>query len=1052
MPLNRRLAELDAFCRQHPLGEKILICPSHSMGHQLTEALARSGCPWVNLRVETLRSMALGLVADELSAAGLMVVTPGMEVSLVERAVEEIRERLEGPDSYFGPLREMPGFAPSLLAGIQDLRRAGIDGADLQKEGMLVSQRKADELGRLLSAYEEILKQNGLIDQAGILGRALAALGEGKPHPFSSAEILVAAELQLIGLEEKFLIELAGEKLFLLEQDPVNGFELSEQSAAGRLQNRARAIAPSAFEPSPLSHLFALDEAPQIRGGLELSCALSESCEVNQIFRNVIHGDIRADEVDVLYSDADAYVPLFVEASERLGIPCTFSDGLPAAMTQPGRAVLGFLDWMENDFEETILRRLFASGALNLDSLQNEGEGMQAPGGVRAVRYLRAAAIGWGRERSLPCLERLISGTEARLSVIDPDDMGSEKDARDEEKQDRLQRTLAEIRCLRLFLQKLLDLVPDNFMEVEISLLAGVAAVVARDFARRSTERDANAAAALESTMAELASAPGIGLTFSRAAGRLREIVNSIRVMTSGPRPGCIHISHYNTGSHSGRPNLFVIGLDEKRFPGTAIQEPILLDSERARLSARLPLMRDRPTRNIVDLTSHLASHRGSITLSYACRKLLEDREVFPASILLQAHRLATGRPENDFSDLESALADPNGFVGQLNEAVTRSEWWLAQMDQHNGTNLRPILDDAFPWLMTGRAAEANRQSNEFTIYDGRLLSAGDTLDFRESGEPVSPSRLEALARCPYSYFLKHVLGIEPPEELVRDLEVWLDPLQLGSLLHDLFEEFMRELTERSEKPSFERHHLSLRSMAEKKIEAMKEEIPPPSTAAFFRSHRDICRALEIFLHSEQEHCLYSTPRFFEVPFGIRYRKDASQLSLGSNEPIQISINKKKISVRGQIDRVDQVSAHEFAIWDYKTGSTYGYPAHRPFDRGKVLQHALYAAAAEQLLRKQADPESRVTSAGYFFTGTKGEGERVSHERKALAPFQEILSDLLDLLHSGAFVHTPDSAACTFCDYKTVCGGSEEASTQAKMKLGENEILEPYRKLQASKL
>ena len=34
----------------------------------------------------------------------------------------------------------------------------------------------------------------------------------------------------------------------------------------------------------------------------------------------------------------------------------------------------------------------------------------------------------------------------------------------------------------------------------------------------------------------------------------------------------------------------------------------------------------------------------------------------------------------------------------------------------------------------------------------------------RASGEPQSASRLETLAQCPFTYFLKHVLRIEPPE------------------------------------------------------------------------------------------------------------------------------------------------------------------------------------------------------------------------------------------------------------------------------------------------
>ena len=52
---------------------------------------------------------------------------------------------------------------------------------------------------------------------------------------------------------------------------------------------------------------------------------------------------------------------------------------------------------------------------------------------------------------------------------------------------------------------------------------------------------------------------------------------------------------------------------------------------------------------------------------------------------------------------------------------------------------------------------------------------------------------------CPYRYFLKYILAIEPLDEYAEDTTRWLDPLTYGSLLHDLLYDFMQELKERNE-------------------------------------------------------------------------------------------------------------------------------------------------------------------------------------------------------------------------------------------------------------
>src|SRR4029078_4257300 len=60
------------------------------------------------------------------------------------------------------------------------------------------------------------------------------------------------------------------------------------------------------------------------------------------------------------------------------------------------------------------------------------------------------------------------------------------------------------------------------------------------------------------------------------------------RVLGSGPRPGCLHVDSIYSGGVSGRGHTFILGLDDSRFPGAGLQDPLLLDSERRQVSPQL--------------------------------------------------------------------------------------------------------------------------------------------------------------------------------------------------------------------------------------------------------------------------------------------------------------------------------------------------------------------------------------------------------------------------------------------------------------------------------
>jgi RecB family exonuclease len=989
------VASLAAVCRERPLEEKIFVAPSLSIGHTLVERLAREGHAWANLRVETIRTLALDIAGPGIAREGLRLASRAQALALIEQSCGDVLTA----GSYFGQLRDRPGFHRAVQRTLEEIRAAGLS-ADALPAAAFEDPRKIRELRAIIARYDAALRQGGFIDAAAVLRRAVAA---ARPQP-TPARYLVLDEADFSAVERELLSRLSGGGLQSLVPD----------AASAWTENAGRA-----------SLLRAVGEENEIRG----------------VFRRVLAGEIPFDEVEILHTDSSTYPALVWELSREHGIDCTFAGGVAAPFTRPGQAALAFLDWIAAGFEADVLRRALASGTLTFDRLSGRSDG--APGPRAAARAFREAQVGWGASRHRTALERLI----AELSGPEPpgrrtDDATAEELA---ERAARRGRRLEGARAALAFASRVLELATDAAGKTcDLPGLSRGCRLFVGEFARVAGPLDAAARDALAKLLEELEILPPNRLAPEEAAARLADAVHALSIDADRPRPGRIHVADYRAGGFSGRPHTYLLGLDAARHPGADIEDPVLLDAERRRINralapVALPLYRDRPRESSRALRACVARLHGSLTASYPSwnvRSLDQQSEQFPSPFFLELYRARSGNPEADYTELLAALPGAAGFVPGVENALDETEWWLSRLDAAGpagaGGAAAPLVGEIYPHLADGHRAEAARDSEEFTVYDGWVRPGTPELDPRESGEPQSASRLETLAECPFRYFLKHVLRIEPPRELERDTTQWLDAMAAGSLLHDVFRLFFERITASGEKPDAARHAALLEEIADGQIATWRERVPPASELAFGQRRDEIRLACRTFLALEEEHCRKVTPRFFEVPFGLA-RADARG-PIASRDPVPIALARgSALPLRGSIDRVDQAPDGSFEVWDYKTGGTWRHREERGIHGGRQIQHALYAMALEELLERAGIP-APVTRSGYFFPGRKGEGQRMA---MALDPraTREVLGRLLDLLRAGAFPHAVGREDCRFCDYESVCGGSADAVRRAKVKL-----------------
>ena len=962
------------------MDEKVLLVPSFQTGMQVLDALARSGCAHLNLRPATVFSLAQRVAGPALAAEGYSTLSRAQLLALVEDACDDALE----PDSYFGALRERPGLHRALQATLNEIRRAGLTPEQLPPDAF-EDPRKAREMKAVGRAYRDALKNGKYADPLDVLARATKMLGEDASRRLGAGVHVLRPEgLDLSGSETAFLEALLPRPPFPLAIDD-----------------------PKGFVPTPERVL--------------LACASGEENEVRAVFRRVVDEKISLDDVEIAITDDAAYRPLIYELAQQVGFPCTFADGIPATFSRPAQGALDFLDWIAGGYEDRALARLFGAGRADLAAAHPRG-GLVGP--IRAARAFRRAGIVRGRERTRARLA-LARARQERKGVAE----GLEPEA--------IAERLVALDAVTSWVDRLLAIapVPDPEGRVDLAALAR-AGLALTELLEVASRLDGIAREGLTRLFGEFAALRPRKLPLAAAAARLREAVESLSVASSTPVAGHAHVAKIAAAGWSGRGHTFVLGLDEARFPGGGAQDPVLLDHERDAVnrrvaSAHLPLRRSRiPEESRHAFDALLARLRGRVVLSYSNRDFLQDAELFPSSAVLGVFRKLEGAPQASFRDLNARETAPAAFR-PLGEPLDDVEWWLAALHAPETDPERAAreVEKAYPWIADGREAEDARRSSVFTKWDGRLTVEPGELDPRVTREPTSASRLQLLAKSPRAYFLKYVLGLSEPDE-ERPVDAWLDPLEYGRLFHDTAFDFFSQRRDPDEAFEIARETAHLQKVAERNLARMRGEIPPPSEVAF-RTQRDAFLAdLAVFIKAEAKNAATSTPRFFEVPFG-RSRGSAGK-DLASAEPLEVPMDGATFLLEGKIDRIDAEGPGAWAVWDYKTGSERQFKESMPLNRGRQIQHALYARAAEILLRRSEFTVASLRS-GYYFPTRKGGARRVVPEVSD-ADVDATLENLFDLLAAGAFPHSTEKRDCEYCDFRMACGDPDAAARRSKAK------------------
>ncbi|HIN12069.1 MAG TPA: PD-(D/E)XK nuclease family protein [Acidobacteria bacterium] len=490
---------------------------------------------------------------------------------------------------------------------------------------------------------------------------------------------------------------------------------------------------------------------------------------------------------------------------------------------------------------------------------------------------------------------------------------------------------------------------------------------------------------------------------------------------------------------------VFVPGLAERIFPQKQRQDPLLLDEHRRTLngvsravSGGLRVLDDRGAEERLLLRLAVGAATRHLYLSYPRLQIGESRPRVPSFYALDLERARTGRVP-DF-----AVTEREAF-----RRVDARLAWPAPPDpdlaiddtEHDLSVLGPLLRRRVSLELTGRARyllQLNpglrrslltrwaRWRPAWSRYDGVYQPEAPgqaALDaHRLSARPYSVSALQRFAMCPYQFLLSTVFRLQPREE-IESLER-LDPLTRGRMFHEVQAELMRALESRDALPVTRDRLGETEALLDQTLDRLAaryyEDLAPAIDRVWTDEVESMRTDLKGWVHQVANEEGEWVPIRAELGFGFPAAPGRDPRSV--SEPALIDGVWK---LHGIVDLVEArgrpTAEGELRVTDHKTGKN------RTRDRmvvghGEVLQPVLYGLAVEQALGRTVS-ESRLffsTVAGGYATRSVSLGE--TERRHGL----EVLEIIDRAIETGVLLPAPRRGACTWCDFRVVCGPWEE--------------------------
>jgi ATP-dependent helicase/nuclease subunit B len=1036
----------------------------------------------------------------EVAPAAVRPLSRWMKRQLVRQLIQQ--QRSQGRLSHFRPIAETSGLVDLVCELIGELKRLEIWPEHFREacNARGITLRDTEFL-EIYDEYQRCLREHQLYDAEGRFWSARDRLSQGQQRPFEHLRLMVADGFTDFTRTQHEILEILAQRVeevwvtLPLEAEP--GREALFAKPLKTLEELRRRHPCLAVEKLPrpqrppwpaMAHLertlFANPRHAQPAEdltGVEILAAAQQLGEIqligSRIKRLLVEGDgqlggrpVRPDEIAVVFRSPEEASPLVGEVFEALGIPFALETGLRLDRSPVLAALVALL---RLDLDDWPFAQLVS--VLGSNYFQPAWPGWQdGKTAAAAERTLRRLQIPSGRKQLLEELSSIASAG------------GGANGDRGDEAGGRAQRTLAVLERLAAAFDELpQETGPAGWGQAWARLARQIGMLRAMELGegevpparehgrppageghggptprRPAAPRPAAATAAPfpdRRAWEQLQRGLAAGDTLARWMGQrpvqwdrraafdaLWDFLSTERVGPAEDESGRVRILSAASARALRIPCLFLAGLSEKAFPPAHRVDRLYSEPEYQRLiDEGLPLAArtDRNREEMLLFYETVTRATRRLYLSYPA--LDESAQPLSASPYLDEMEQACGgrtarTVSADLSPIPTGDEPLSAAEFRVQAVATAREGnvsLLAGLVQHQPAVAENVLAGL-------QLIDLRQDRRRFGPAEGML--SGDAVR-RELSARFSPQQtfsattLEQYASCPYRFFLEHVLGLEPIEELV----LAMDYLGRGRLAHEALAAFHRRVNQLLGRPASpleldpaEYDRLRLETLEE----LLREEIRNPVQAALREVDR---RLVDGWLAAyRDQHAKYDAlwkqcdtplvPEFFEVSFGGKAEGLAPP---STGRPLEFLADEETIGISGRIDRIDtgQLAGKTvFNVLDYKTGNPIKFDQ-ESVEAGTTLQLPLYAIAITELIL--SDRDSIPWQAGYWYLKERGFKQALRMYQRtdgSLVPadrWEEIrgglartVANLVRGIRSGEFpVYSRDDRCTGYCPYKTVC-------------------------------
>jgi len=342
---------------------------------------------------------------------------------------------------------------------------------------------------------------------------------------------------------------------------------------------------------------------------------------------------------------------------------------------------------------------------------------------------------------------------------------------------------------------------------------------------------------------------------------------------------------------------------------------------------------------------------------------------------------------------------------------------------------------------------EIDQSSDRLLGYDG-MVSKFDSYWKHFSERGLSPTALETYARCPFQFFARHVLGLEPlerPEEILGP-----SPAEFGEIGHGILNAFYRALIDagyfagKAAKPDVK---TTLQPVAARAFADFEENHPVGYPLAWESLKDGLVQLLRQVIAQDLSELTQSGFAPVNLETGVTARLPADW-----PEPLN------GLAIRGRMDRIDRNDTGLRVIdYKFKFGAK---PAAQDTNlfraalRGERLQPPFYHMLAQRWAEEQHFKPSRpaIEADFYYIAARWAEGPLLSTSYGSAgltgeigAATKQTIAYLVDGVRQGRFFLNRGEY-CGHCDAVAICRKNHPPSL---WRADNDPVTEPHRALRA---